>query len=287
MEKTINLKILTQIQTSFLICLTLMFIHGCTLFHVPQQRNEETAEQCLKRIWETNELLVSCKGIAKINVYGFDFQLNERIAFISQKSHQLRAEMLSPFGVIGTPFQLICNQNQIYLNSRFLDKPIYTRPGAFLLNHALPIQIQPQELIACLHGQLPISKQMTAYFDSQSEQKILIRSKGLIRKTIGIVFLDSSATHVRSFEKYHFNKLIFRVTFDQYQTYQNFSVPSKLTFSNTENQYVTLEIQSYYPNCAIKKNPFYIDNSEHSEKGGFPCLPSGIINPIRTFIDIF
>jgi len=287
MEKTINLLKSNRILTSFLACLALIFIHGCTIFRAPQQRNGETADQCLNRIRETNELLVSCKGIAKINIYGFEFQLNERIAFISRRPHQLRAEMLSPFGVIGTPFQLICNQKQIYLNSRFLDQPYYTQQDAFLFNHALPIRIQPQELIACLHGQLPIASKMTAYFDPQSKQQILLLSKGLIRKTKQIVYLDSSATHVRSFEKYHFNKLIYRVSFGRYRTYHNFSVPSKLIFSNAENQHVDLEIQSYYPNCAIKKNPFYIENSERIEKGGYPCLPSCIVNPIQAFINTF
>jgi len=288
MEKKFSLMISMRLPISFLICLTVIIIQGCTIFRTPQLRDGESAAQCLKRIAETNDLLVSCKGIAKISTQGFEFQLNERIAFISQKSHQLRAEMLSPFGVIGSPFQVICNKNLIYLNSRFLDKPFYTRPDAFLLKHALPIQIQPKELIAFLHGQLPIMPEMHAIFDHQSDQKILLLSKGLIKKTRYKVTFDLSATHVRSFEKYnHFNKLMYRLTFDRYQTYQTFSIPSILTIANADNQCVTLDIQSYFPNCAIKKNPFQIEDLRQAEKGGFPCVTSWIFNPIQTLLNLF
>ena len=283
-----NLMISMRIQISVLFCLTLITIHGCTIFRVPQLRNDETAHQCLKRIADINDLLVSCKGIAKISAQGFEFQLNERIAFISQKSHKFRAEMLSPFGVIGSPFKLICNQNQIYLNCGFLEKPIYTHPGALLLKYALPIQIQSHELIAFLHGQLPITPEMHATFDPQNEQKILLLSQGLFRKTGYKIIFNLSATQVLSFEKYnHFNKLIYRVTFYHYQMYKGFSIPSNLTISNDKNQSITIDMQSYYPNCAILNKPFQIESPGRAEKGGFPCVISWILNPIQSLFDMF
>jgi len=277
-----------RIQTSFLICLTAIAIQGCTIFHVPQIRDGETASQCLNRIADTNDLLVSCKGIAKLSTRGFEFQVNERIAFISQKMHQLRAEMLTPFGVIGSPFQLICNNDQIYLNSQYLDRPVYTRPGAFLLKQALPIQIQPHELIACLHGQLPITNKMNASFDTLSNQKVLVLSEGIIKKTRQIIFFDENTTRVRSVEKYNnFNRLIYKLTFDHYKTYKNYTIPSFLTISNADNQRVIIDIQTYYPNCAIKNNSFDIDYSIHAEKGGFPCAVSWLFDPIQGLLNIF
>jgi hypothetical protein len=251
-------------------------------------RDHETASQCLKRIAETNDMLVSCKGIAKISTQGFEFQINERIAFISQKLQKFRAEMLGPFGVIGSPFKLICNQNQIYLNCQFLEKPIYTRPDAFLLKYALPIKIQLHELIAYLYGQLPIAPDMHVTFDPQTEHKILLLSQGLISKTRYKIIFNVSASRVQSFEKYnHFNQLIYRVTFHRYQTYKGFSIPSRLTFTNDKNQCVTIDMQSYYPNCAIINNPFHIESPGHAEKGDFPCVIPWMLNPIQSILNMF
>jgi len=288
MEKKFNLIMLKRIRISFLLCLIGVLFHGCTIFRAPQVRDGETAAQCLQRISETNDLLISCKGIAKVSTHGFAFNMNERIAFISQKSHKLRAEMLSPFGVIGSPFQFICNKNKIYLNSRFLEKPYYTTTGALLLRYMLPIQIQPHELITVLHGQLPIESNMHATFDPHADQKILLLSTGIIKKTKLKVMFDLSAVHVQSFEKYsHFNKLIYRITFNQYQTNNHFSTPQSLTISNAQDQFVTFDIQSYYPNCAIKKNPFQIPEPEYDEKGEFSCITSWIFAPIQILSSMF
>lgn len=277
-----------RLPINFFICLTVIVIHGCTIFRAPQLRNGETASECFQRIAETNDMLVSCKGIAKISTQGFGSQLHERIAFIAQKAYKLRAEMLSPFGAIGSPFQLICNENRIYLNSRFMDKPYHIQPNAFMLKYALPINIQPHEFIACLHGQLPTLPAMHATFDPQSDQKVLLLSKGLIRRTRQKIYFDSSEKNVRSFEKYnHFNQLIYRLSFGKYQTFNTFSVPSTLTISNAANQSITLDIQSYYPNCAIKKNSFQIEGFEHADKGGFPCLTSWIFNPVQSLLNLF
>jgi len=284
MDKKNNAMISMRIPISVLICLTAIAIQGCSIFYVPQMRNGETANQCLNRIADTNDLLVSCKGIAKISSIGFEYQINERIAFIAQKMHRLRAEMLTPFGVIGSPFKLICTNDQIYLNSQFLDQPIYTRPGTFLLTQALPIKIQPHELIALLHGQIPFDNQMNATYDRLSNQKTLLLSKGMIKKTRQKIIFDHTETHVRSFEKYnYFNALVYRLTFDQYKTYNNFTIPSTVTISNADNQRIIIDMQSYYPNCAIKKHSFDIDHPKHVNNGGFPCA----FNPFQRLLNLF
>jgi len=277
-----------RILTNVVVCLTVMIFHGCTTFRAPELRDGETATQCLANISEKNDLLVSCKGIAKVSTHGFGFTLNERIAFISQKTHQLRAEMLSPFGAIGSPFQLICTPKKLFLKSHFLKKPFYTRPDSYFLKKALPIKIQTQELILFLHGQLPILPGMHAKFDRLSKNKTLLLTKGLFKKTRQRIIFDGSEKHVRSFEKYnHFNELLYRLTFDRYQNYNIFSVPSKMTISNDANQCVTFDIQSYYPNCAIKKNPFLITIPEHTEKGEVSCVTSWIFKPIQALLNIF
>jgi outer membrane lipoprotein-sorting protein len=265
-----------------------VFFHGCTIFRLPQVRDGETAAQCFKRISETNDLLISCKGIAKVSTNGFAFNINERVAFISRKPDQLRAEMLTPFGVIGSPFQLISNNKKIFFNSRFLEKPYYINPGALSLQYMSPINIQPFELIAVLHGQLPVEPNMRAAFDPCSEQKVLLLSKGIIKKTRLKVMFDYSATHVRSFEKYnYFNKLMYRMTFNKYQTNNNFYTPQSLTITNAKEQRITLDIQSYYPNCAIKKHPFQIPEPQHDEKGGFSCITSWLFMPVQILSNMF
>ncbi|ETR74644.1 MAG: hypothetical protein OMM_00067 [Candidatus Magnetoglobus multicellularis str. Araruama] len=277
---------------SIAICLIVIILHGCSTLKPEQMRYKETAAQCLADLVERNNALTSCKGIAKISVQGFNFKLNERIAFISKKSNKLRAEILSPFGVIGSPFLLICNDTQIYVSSRFLQKPYYsTQSNAFFVKHMLPIQIHPEELISYIHAQLPIDNTMHAAFDNQSLQKTLLLSKGLLWKTKYRIVFDTSDIRIQAIEKYNnFNKLVYRVHFNQYQTFKGVRIPSMITFSNADYQSVTLKIQSYWPNCAITKNPFQIegiDLTKNIKKGAIPCLISWINYPGRLLSELF
>jgi len=261
-----------RISISFIIVLSIL--QGCTFLGPMWKQSETPASQCLSELLNKNSAIKRCKGIAKISAYGFDIQVNERVAFISEYPHCLRAEMLSPFGGIGSPFTLVCNENQIYITGRILPEPYAFKPDGFLLKKILPIKLMPNELISCLNGQLPIDKGMRARFDHHSSQQILWLTKGFIWKKKHKIVFYSKSNDVQSFETYdRFNALIYRLYFDDYRKIGQFLIPFKIRFSNDSNQSIVIDMQSYWVNKPINNMPFQTEIlDETSQKGKFSCI---------------
>jgi len=284
MEAIFNSMKSIRIRISLIVVIATMNFQACSFFKVSYHEDTKTAKQLYRTLLETNQHIGSCKGIVKTSTHGFDFQLNERLAFISQQKHNLRVEMLSPFGAIGSPFMLICNEKKVYATGRLLPDTYLANTHSIMLKQMLPIQMTPREIIDCLHGRIPISKGMRARFDSKSSQKTLILSKGLIWKTRNKIFLNNHNNQVQSVEKYNrFNQLIYRILFEQYRDYQNETIPGQITFVNASNQSLTINIQSYWPNCTIKNKSFQINKNDqqNAEKGVFSCLVSFLTAPVR------
>ncbi|MBF0451737.1 MAG: DUF4292 domain-containing protein [Candidatus Magnetomorum sp.] len=281
MNKIFKSMVSTHIRISFVLFVTLSIIQGCAFLHTSHQQTDASA--CLANLLERNKALKTCKGIAKTNSYGFDIQLNERIAFISEGPDRLRVEMLTPLGSIGSPFILICNETQVFISGRFFSEPFYFKPKGFLLKQLLPIKLLPHEMISCLHGQLPVEQGMHATFDRESSQKILVLTNGFFWKKKQKIAFYPESDRVKSIEAYDgFQSLMYRITFDDYQFFDQFSIPCTMTFSNADHQSIRLSIQSYWTNRTINNNPFQTDTFEkQSEKGVFSCFTSWIKLPFR------
>ena len=271
----------TRISICLFACLVI--IQGCTFFQAPITKKDKSAANCLEELYYRNSALKRCKGIAKTKISGFETQVNERIAFVSEHPDHLRVEMLSPFGAIASPFTLICNEKQLFISGRFLPRTYQTHPKSLWLKQILPIKVLPQEVITCLHGRLPIERGMSASFTKTGIQKTLLLTSGLFwRKYQRIVFYPKSSK-VQFIEKYNnLKKIIYRITFDDYRMFDKFIIPCQITFSNEFHQSITILIQSYWANQLITNKPFQTDTFEkQTEKGKKTCLRSWITNPFQ------
>ena len=275
--------VLKLIRISLCLFSFIIFIQGCAFFKTPLIKKDEKAAKCLEELYNRNSDLKRCKGILKTKIYGFDYQLNERIAFVSEYPDGLRAEMLSPFGAIGSPLTLICNEKQLLLSGRFLPDTYKTHPKSLWLKQMLPIKILPQEIITCLHGRFPINNSMKAKFTNNKVQKTLLLSQGLFWKEFQRIVFYPKSKNIQYLEKYNNSKkLIYRITFDDYCTFDEFLIPCQITFANDSNQSIKIVIQSYWANQEITNKPFQTEGFEkQSVKGNKPCLNTWILNPFQ------
>jgi hypothetical protein len=254
-------------------------LQACTFLGISQQQQDEKASKCLSQLIHQNSALKRCKGIIKASTAGFDSHINERIAFISEAPHQLRAELLSPFGAIGKPFLLICNESQLVVTGHFFPEPYRFKPDSFLIKKVIPIPLMPKEFISCLHGHLPIDNGTQARFEKNSSQQILWLTKGLIWKKKQKIVFHPDSQNVLSLETYnHLNSLLYKITFSDYRTIDSFLIPFKMIFSNEEDQSITIAIQSYWANKPISSTPFQTEifDKQLEDKGVFSCISNWI-----------
>jgi hypothetical protein len=263
-------KITCHLRSIIPVVTTVVFLVGCSgltaIFPpVPLEPAElgkaAEAQRILSALSDQNQMLQNFKGIGKMKVWQEEkLQFDERIAWIGSIPVKVSMAVL----VSGFPVIKIASDGEYFYyyelrNGRPFYKKIATADAS--LNQILSIQIKVSDVLLLLAGRVPLREHQSASLlsDNSGEGAVLELKRrwwGVVEK----IFFDDTKTRVNQIE--FFNRsgaLIYRASFEEMQTVQGYSVPSRLRVSNDEGSNFLLDIDQYWVEDTVAPSLFVLN----------------------------
>jgi hypothetical protein len=219
------------------------------------------AQRILSALSDQNHMLKNFKGIGKMKVWHEEkLQFDERVAWIGSVPAKVSmAVLVSGFAVI----KIASDGEYFYYYEARDGRPFYKKiPTADAnLNQILSIQIKVSDVLHLLTGRVPLREYQSASLLSiNSGQKVVLELRRQWWGVIEKIFLDDTKTRVNQIECFNRSgALLYRATFEEMQTIQGYSVPSRLSVSNDRGSNFLLDIDQFWVEDTLAPSLFVLN----------------------------
>jgi hypothetical protein len=229
------------------------------------RRAEKAAKQLLVDISQTNQNLISFKGIGKIRIWGPQQPpINERVAWIGSVPVSLRIVVLAS----GQPVVKFATDGR-YLYFIDLQNPGSSfkkiRSGDASLDKLISMPVKSSDIISLLAGRPPLLDHSRAVLmeDAVNGGAVLILEKWW--QVVEKIYLNADKSAVEKVELFGGGKLRFRVEFKRMQQIKGYRVPRRLKITGSDGTGLQLDIDRYIADVSVKPSMFVLTPPEDSQ----------------------
>lgn len=243
----------------------LMIVSGCSLTNPSYIHSAETNEALtvLQQIEKINKDIKTCKGSGWITISKQEESKKFRMAWAASFPGMIRLTLLSA----GHPVETVIadGKSVIFVSHTGKHKTKKINSSNPSLKDIVSIPVTIHDILSIFAGQVPINKFDTANiaqltYSGKLTDTMLILKKRWNGQTQHIVLTPENK--VVSFSLINENReLIHSVFNNQFRTFDNFSIPVKVSVMDNENRKIDFEITSYQPNIPIKPDMFILTES--------------------------
>jgi outer membrane lipoprotein-sorting protein len=239
----------------FLFAACLQFIACATLPVLTPQ--PPSPESLLEQVGARLQSLQGLKGLAQVRVSSAEKNFQVQEVLIVHRPAFLRVESLGP---LGTPqLYLVTDGHELSLYSPGGNRYYRGQATARHLSSALPVALDPEEVVAFLLGGVPLIDYETSSVRADREEglwilELLSTSRG-VRQSLWI--------HPQSFQilrvEFHGTGSSHRITFADFQEVQGLLFPKRIHFTSLESKaQISVEYQEVELNPDWKRQDFYL-----------------------------
>ena len=239
----------------FLLIVCLFFSACATLPVLPSQ--PPSPESLLEQVGARLRALQGLKGLAQVKVSSTEKNFRAPEVLFVQRPAFLRIESLGP---LGTPqLYLVTDGHELSLYNPGENRYYLGQATASHLSSALPVSLEPEEVVAFLLGGLPLSDYEISSVRADREENLWILD--LISTSRGE--RQSLWIHPQSFlilrAEFHRPGASYRLTFVDFHQIQGILFPERIHFTSLESRAeISVEYQEVELNPNWKEEDFHL-----------------------------
>jgi outer membrane lipoprotein-sorting protein len=214
-------------------------------------------ESLLEQVDARLRALQGLKGLAQVKVSSTEKNFSAQEVLFVRRPAFLRIESLGP---LGTPqLYLVTDGHELSLYNPGENRYYLGQATARHLSSALPVSLEPEEVVAFLLGGLPLSDYEISSVRADREEGLWILD--LISTSRGerqSLWIHPQSFHILSAE-FHRPGSSHRLTFSDFHQVQGFLFPKRIHFTSLESKaQISAEYQEVELNPDWKKEDFHL-----------------------------
>ena len=242
-------------RVPFLLIVCLYFSACATLPVLPPQ--PPSPESLLQQVGARLQALQGLKGLARVKVSSPEKNFQAQEVLLVRRPAFLRIESLGPFG---TPqLYLVTDGHELSLYNPGENRYYLGQATASHLSSALPVPLEPKEVVAFLLGGLPLSDYEISSVHGDREEGLWVLD--LVSASRGE--RQSLWIHPQSFlilrAEFHRPGASYCLTFVDFHQIQSFLFPERILFTSLESKaQISVDYQEVELNPNWKKEDFHL-----------------------------